>query len=258
MHESSRNKEHAFTLIELILVVTIFVTGFTLLMPNFNAQSVAAVSDKLNRFSTDIRSAFDLAVLNNKAYRLAFHINSGRYWLEEANISNFYLGSGEREGDLSPEGEKEKREEFDLEFEKYMSLAGETYKDPEKDEEIPPNSPVLSAKKQLQYPVWMKVDSIEWGDRFFSPQLIIREMKAEHHVEKVTFEGRDPDENFAYLYFLPKGYVEKAYFHLYYLQGDAIDESREPWTIKTHPHRGEAILMSGKEDIDLERYDDEE
>jgi len=74
-------RERAFTFLEIILVVAIIAIGYSILLPNFNNQSETAIMDKLNRLASDIRSAFDLAVLNHKTYRMVFHLNSGRYWL---------------------------------------------------------------------------------------------------------------------------------------------------------------------------------
>jgi type II secretory pathway pseudopilin PulG len=246
-----KSEESAFTFIEIIIVIAIIASGYAILLPNFSQQSSTQVIDKLNRIGSDIRSAFDLAILNNKAYRLVFHLNSGRYWLEETNASTFYLGSGDKEGDVSEKREKELQEEFNSQFEKYTSLAGEVFKDEKGDQEIPPMSPVLRAKANLQRPTWSKVSSIEWSDRSIAPQLIIKDMRAEHHEQPVTLDSRSSEENFAHIYFLPKGYVERAYIHFYYLKGESIDESQPPWTYVTHPYRGEASLISGLEQIDL-------
>ncbi len=257
----SSDHKRGFTFIELIIVVAIIATGYVVLMPNFNSQSASQVLDKLNRLGSDVRSAFDLAILNHKPYRIVFHLSSGTYWLEETGAENFSLGSGDKDAkevDLSDKKEKEKREEFNNEFEKYTSLAGEVFKDSSGDYEIPPMSPLLKAKTRLQRPIWTRVNSIEWGERILSPQLIIKDMKAEHHTEPVTLDSRDPADNYAHLYFLPSGYVERAYIHLYYLKGDSIDESQQPWTIVTHPYRGEASSLSGLEQVDLSTPQGEE
>lgn len=244
-------RESAFTLIEIAIVISIMAMGYVMLMPNLRTQSVTQVMDKLNRLGSDVRSAFDLAVLTHKPYRMVFHLNSGRYWLEESDAENFYLGTGDKDGDLSEKREKERNEEFASQFEKYTSLAGEVFKDPSGDHEIPPMSPMIRAKDTLKRPVWKQVRSLEWGERELAPQLIIKDMKAEHHLAPATLDGRPSDENFAHIYFLPSGYVERAYIHLYYLKNDTVDESQAPWTIITHPFRGEAHLASGLEQVDL-------
>lgn len=246
-----KRKERAFTLIELAIVISIIAMGYVILMPNLNNQSVTQVMDKLNRLASDVRSAFDLAILNHKPYRLVFHLNSGKYWLEESDTETFYLGSGDKDGDLSEKREKERNEEFLTQFEKYTSLAGEVFKDTSGDHEIPPMSPVIRAKDKLKRPVWKQVSSFEWNERELTPQLIIKDMKAEHHIAPATLEGRPADENYAHIYFLPSGYVERAYIHLYYVKRDAVDESQPPWTVLTHPFRGEASIISGLEQVDL-------
>lgn len=243
--------ERAFTLIEIVIVIAIIGGLYAVIAPNLTVKSTAEVMGKLDRLSGDVRSAFDLAILNHRAYRLVFHLNSGKYWLEETDAQNFYLG-GEKEGDLSEKEEKEKAEEFNQQFDKYMSLAGEAFKDEKGKVEIPQMFPLIRAKDRLQRPKWRKVTSIEWNQRELAPILIIKDMRAEHHREPVTLEGRDSDENFAHLYFLPSGYVERAYFHLYYLKGSgSVDESQPPYTIKTNPYRGEASVINGLEQVDL-------
>ena len=246
-----KTKESAFTLIEIAIVITIIAAGYALLLPNLNNQSMTQVMDKLNRLGSDVRSAFDLAILNHKPYRLVFHLNSGKYWLEESNVETFYLGSGDKEGDLSEKRDKEKNEEFNTQFEKFTSLAGEVFKDASGEHEIPPMSPVIRAKDKLKRPQWTKVNSFEWNERNLDPQLRIKDMKAEHHIAPATIEGRPSDDNYAHIYFLPSGYVERAYIHLYYVKKDAVDESQTPWTITTLPFRGEAKLESGLEQVDL-------
>ena len=242
-------KQHAFTIMEILIVISIIAGAYVIVLPSLNVNSTTEEMDKLNRLASDVRSGFDLAVLNHKAFRIVFHLNSGKYWLETTEAENFYIGSGDKkEGDASPTRAKEQREEFDTQFEKYKSLAGETFKTAKGDAEIPPMSPVVRAKDRLQKPVWTQVKSLEWAERELTPQFIIKDIKVEHSEAPMTLEGRPAEENYAYLYFLPNGYVEKATIHLYYTKGDSIDESKQPWTIVTLPFRGEASLISGLED----------
>ncbi len=261
------SKERAFTFIELVIVIALIAFAYVIAMPNFTAQSTTQVMDKLNRLGGDIRSAFDLAVLNHQAYRIVFELRTGSYWLETTEQESFYLGGGDKEkeksqregeGDLSEKREKEMREEFNVQFEKYTSLAGDSFKDPDTDVEIPPMSPVVRAKERLQKPIWTRVQNIEWTERSLAPQLRIKDMRAEHHLSAVTLEGKEEGQDIVQLYFLPGGYVERAYIHIYYMKGDVIDEAQQPWTIITYPYRGEATLISGNEQVDLANPPEEE
>ncbi len=248
----------AFTLIELIIVIALIASAYTVLMPNFSSQSATEVLSRLDRLSGDVRSAFDLAVLNRKTYRMVFEIHSGLYWLEETEQEDFFLAATkEGEGDPSPKRAKELQDEFDAQFEKYTQLAGETVKDPDSDKEIPPISPILKAKSKLKQAVWKKVESIEWGSRQLTPLLVIKDMQAEHHPVPVTFEGTAAEEGYGHIYFFPSGYVERAYLHIYYMTGNQIDESKAPWTLVTHPYRGEATMESGLEKVDFSVREEE-
>lgn len=257
-HRFTKKNIAAFTLIELIIVIALIASAYTLLLPNFSSQTASEVLSRLDRLSGDVRSAFDLAVLNRKTYRMVFEIHSGLYWLEETDQEDFFLASSkEGEGDPSPKKAKEMQDEFETQFEKYTQLAGEAAKDPDSDKEIPQKTPVLEAKSRLKQAVWKKVESIEWGNRQLTPLLIIKDMQAEHHPAPVTYDGTGSDEAYGHIYFFPSGYVERAYLHIYYMTGSQIDESKAPWTVVTHPYRGEATVESGLEKVDFNVREEE-
>ena len=138
-----------------------------------------------------------------------------------------------------------------------MDLAGQEVKDPDTGEKLPLASPILSAKDRLQKPKWHQVQSLEWGLRKLGPQLIVKDMRSEHHGAPTSLDTVQPEEGYAHIYFLPSGYVERAYLHIYYLKDDKIDESKAPWTVVTHPYQGEASVRSGFEAIDLANLQEE-
>ncbi|MEZ4741102.1 MAG: hypothetical protein R3B45_01410 [Bdellovibrionota bacterium] len=243
--------ESAFTLIEIIIVISLIAFVYAIAMPNLGMMGANEVAVKLGRLNSDIRSAYDLAVLSGKSYRMVFELKSGDYWLEETETPDVKLGDEKTPGDPTEDEILEKKSMFDETFEEYEELAGEEVTNPESDKKIAPESPVLLAKEKLQGPEWTKVDSLEWKKRSLGDGLIIKDMQAEHHQRKVSLEV-DGESARGFIYFLPNGYVEDAYLHIYYTDNDGgINEDKEPYTIKTSPWEGVGTIIDGYEEIDL-------
>ncbi len=252
-----RQHPNAFTLIELIIVIALLAFVIVVAFPNFNFSEESRVSSKLSRLSADVRSAFDLAVLSGRPHRLVFHLGSGDYWLQSTDSQNVLLGDRLVDRDPSPQEERARLEEFDRDFEEYIDLAGESFIDPESEEDIPPASPVLKAKNKLRGPQWFEVKEGEWArKRSLGPELIIKDIQAEHHQQKIDLlESRG--DAFSYIYIQPTGYIEKAVLHLYYrLDETSINDKKPPYTFITQPYDGSAKLLDGYVEIDV-RGDDE-
>ena len=133
-----------FSLIEVIIVMALIAFIYTVAMPQFNMRSGAETATKLNGIAGDIRGAFDLAVLTGKPYRLVIQFNSGDYWLEETDKSNFGLSSDKIDRDPGEQEEKDEAIAFDSKFNDYIEMAGSAVSDPKSGKEIPPESPVLA------------------------------------------------------------------------------------------------------------------
>src|SRR5690606_11657721 len=108
-------------------------------------------------------------------HRLVFRLVSGEYWLESTDNRQAVLGDRLVDGDPLPRGEEERKAEHDERFAQYEDLAGETFRDPETDEKIPPVSPVLKAKDALLGPAWSPVDNLEWQKRSLGNYLMIKD-----------------------------------------------------------------------------------
>lgn len=255
---SKKSHNSGFTLIEIIIVLSLMGFVFTIAMPAIFGPSANEIAGKLGRLTADIRAAYDEAVLKRKYFRLVFNLASGDYWLEMTESTNVKFGDDRFEVDPTEDQEKEVKAEFESQFLEYEDLAGETIHDPDSDKQIKPESPVLNAKDSLAPPVWDVVSSLEWKRRSLGDALIIRDMQAEHHKRKVSIE-EDGEKARAFIYFFPNGYVENAYIHVYYRKGDiGFDEEKEPYTIKTLPWEGVATIVDGLVEIDLTKEDEDE
>ena len=80
-----RATESGFSLIEIILVIAVMGSVFAMIIPNLGVIGTSEAAGKLSTLSGDIRSAYDLAVLNKKPYRMVFQFHSGDYWLESTD-----------------------------------------------------------------------------------------------------------------------------------------------------------------------------
>lgn len=246
-----------FTLIEIILVLAIIVFVYSIAIPQFSLKQESEASTRITRLMGDLRNAYDLAVLSGKTYRIVFMLLSGDYWLEEADRKEVYLGDEKLGRDPTEQEEKEQQEIFEEKFKEYESMAGETYRDPETDEEITPTSPVIEAKDKLKPVEWQKVEDLEWKDRGLGSYIIIQDMQAEHHGEKQTFEELGAEAR-AFVHVFSRGYLEKAVFHIAYRIGDyQIDTEKAPYTITTESFAGTAKMLPGYEEVDLKKAEDE-
>lgn len=243
--------ESGMTLIEIILVVSLMAVIYSVALPQLSIKTGTEVASKLGTLSADVRSAYDMAVLYRKPYRLVFHFASGDYWLESTDDWDFTLGDSHLDHDPSPEEQKEAIETFEEEFKEYETLAGQEIEDPVNERVIKPTSPVVQAKSKLAPAKWTMVENSEWKRRSLGPYLLIMDMMAEHHKTKQTLETLGTNGH-GFLYFFPKGYVEKAVIHVGYRKGEMeVDEKEAPYTITTNPYQGTAESITGYEEPDV-------
>ena len=246
-----------FTLIELILVVTIIAFVYGVALPQLNLKSGAEMATKTGQLAGDIRNGFDLAVLTGKTHRLVIMFNSGEYWLEQADRAFVYLGDDKLGRDPTAEEEKEAAEIFENEFIEIEELAGEIVVDPEEEKEIKPISPLIEAKDKLKPPVWTRIQSMEWSGRSIGPFMMVQSMQAEHHGQMQTIDDLG-EEARGFIYFFPEGYVEKAVIHIAVKKEDFVpDDEEEPFTLITSPYNGTATVYGQYREVDVHRDEDE-
>ncbi len=248
----TRRGEEGFSLIETIIVVSLIAFVYTVALPQLSLKTGTEVANKLNQLASDVRNAYDFAVLSKKTYRMVFVLNSGDYWLEEADRPDVILGNERIGHDATEDEEKEEMVAFDTKFEEFKELAGAEVQDPEKDgKPIMPTSPVLSAKNSLRKARWTRVDTLEWSERTLGTNLLIKDMQAEHHGQKQELAELG-EKGRAMIYFFPAGYVQRAYLHVFYKKDELVpDESQQPYTVITKPFEGTADVIPGYQEVDV-------
>ncbi len=239
------------TIIELLIVISIIALMTVVAVPNFNIVPGTEAAQKLGTLLGDVRAGYDMAVLNRKPYRLAFEFRTGDYWLEQTERQDFLLGDEELDRDPTPEETKDKEATFEEDLKRYKELAGKEVEDSENERVIAPSSPLLAAASRLKPAKWTMVDDVEWGKRSLGPSFVIRSMQTEHLQRLQTLEELGSD-GYAYLYFFPQGYVERAVIHI--APADLEDKAKLDeltYTIQTQPFEGMAQAETGYKEVDL-------
>lgn len=249
------NGNQGFTLFEVIIVASLFAMAYVVVAPRLNTVFTANVEVKLGRLQSDFKSAFDMAMLHNKNFRLAFDFKSSTYWLEMTESKNIFLGDKSTGRDLSPKEVEEGLEEFEEKFEVFEDLNGQSRKDSETGEDIKIETPLIAAKdrlKELKFASWGAVQNLEWKRRSIGPNLVIMGVRAEHHAEYQSFEEL-ADEGVAYIYFFPNGYIEKAYMHIGFSDfKGGIDDSKKPYTLVVDSYAGVVNIETGQKEVSLD------
>lgn len=250
---STHLAEGGFSLMEMIIVIALAALMFVVAAPSFTLTEETEAAQKLGALAGDIRAAYDTTVLSRKPHRLVFSFGSGDYWLESTDREDFFMGDEKLDRDPTPEEIQDRKAMFEEEFEQYKLLAGKEVEDPEEERVVKPTSPLMAAKDKLAPVEWKAVEDAEWSVRKLGPQFGIRSMQAEHHGRLQTFEELGA-EGFAYLYFFPQGYVERAVIHV--APADPNDRERydeRTYTIVTEPYEGLADISSGFKEVDITR-----
>jgi prepilin-type N-terminal cleavage/methylation domain-containing protein len=255
------NRPKGFSLVEIVIVIALIGTVYVIAMPQWGVQSAAETSATLGRLSGDFRSAFDLAVLSGKPYRMVFKLSSGEYWLEslEGELDGaFTLGQEGIPSDPSKEEQEAQIQRFEDDFAQYKELGEQTVSHPTKDEKITGSSPVLEAKNQLKPKKWTQYQSSEWSKRTIGPGLGFRAIYAEHHMgPQVLEDPQGQEELLAFIYILPQGYLEKATLYIYpRLNSKTLDMDSNPYRVVTLSYQGEARVESvSKDNLDFNRLE---
>lgn len=249
-----RRGQAGFTLIEIILVITLIAAAYSAIAPDFSLNTAAERSSRIGQFAEDFRKAYDMSVLYKRPYRLVIGLGTDIYWLETTEAKDFYLGTDKAERDGGKEAYEEEVERLNQEFEEYKEVAGTEVSDPTNDRVIPPASPVLAAKEALMPTEWVPVVDDTWGEKKLGSSLVFQDAWAEHHnqLQTATLYAEADEAPKVYIYFFPSGYVERAVIHIAAKASETeLDPSIQPYTLLTEPHLGTVTTESGYNDVQI-------
>lgn len=72
-----------FTLIEMLVVISLIVMIFVLAMPNISSSFRLSLSSTARGMASVITEAYNASVITGKVYRVAFDLKKNTYWIEQ-------------------------------------------------------------------------------------------------------------------------------------------------------------------------------
>ncbi|MCY4381026.1 MAG: hypothetical protein OXC40_05615 [Proteobacteria bacterium] len=243
------SSDHAMTLLEVVLVTVLLAGMLTYAVPMLLPATDQAPF--MSQVQSEIKSAYDTAVLTGVPHRLVFDFSKRSIHLERITayspLERFILPSFAADGLTLDQAKREKEENY----EKWLQFGKVEVVDYERDRVIPPVSPLNRAKAQLVGHRWDQVSGyghapLRWSSEVYVSRYYIEHMSGERVRTVVDQKGAS---ELAYLHFLPKGYVERAYIVFRELVGSRIDDNRPPYVITTLPYEGVSLLTSTEEGL---------
>ena len=112
----NRKSRRAFTLLELIIVITILALTATFVLPNISAIFGLGMKGACVEVGEMIRFTYNQAVIKNKVFRIVYDLEGDNYWIEYGEpIEEEKKKEGEEEETRSKEAKKEEENEEEKE-----------------------------------------------------------------------------------------------------------------------------------------------
>lgn len=183
--------KNGFSLIEILVVVAIIASIYSLILPNLITDSGVSENNKLEVLSADISGLIDSSILANSYHRIEFKKN-GEYILSKTESEYIDPNVMQSEDDLTLLQER---------FEEYKILAGDDI-ELEGDKKIKRKTPVLvSFEKILKRPDWQIIKK-----RKLSPELTINDL----HLKRLGGTVKLEDKDSVSVYIKPNGNIERT------------------------------------------------
>ncbi len=226
-----------FTILELMGVLALAALLITTVTLSVRNVTKAELRSNANRLAATMRSTFTKAVTRNLYLRLVLDLESGEYWVEQAE-NRFLIGAAKEEDEL-----KDRLEEGDDKWKqaaKVLELGGGYRID---------NAPGMAKEDDPEsgVPRMHRVPATESKDTVVKRETLSRNLSFDGvmtgHQREVREEGN------AYIYFFPNGMVERAYIY--------IGDGTKTFTIMTQPLTGRIVIEPYEVEIPRD-FDEEE
>jgi general secretion pathway protein H len=204
---TSRARNHGFTLIELVITISLMVMIMAMVVPSVSNITGINLKTSASRLAGAIRFTYDLAARKNSSFRVVFDLDENTYWVESSS-EKFLLDRQKTEvsdGELQPPDEEKRSRRFTS---RSFIESGDMWK-PKSRASFSDFAGPMTKKAKL--PDGISIDDV-W---------------VEHQDDRVT-AGK------AYLYCFPTGMTERAVIHL-------VDDDQDVYTLSV-----EALLGSVK------------
>lgn len=207
---------NGFTLLELLIALAIIGLILSLVVGRVGKLLEREMKQSASRFASTLRYLYNKSVSEGVTLRLVLDIEESRYWVE-GTTETFTLTREEEEERKTENGKQ--RTETETE-------------NGEPTEEAPSIQP-KEATFSPQESYLLKPVSLPKGVYF-------KDVYAEHQIERL-------DKGRAFIYFFPRGYVERSVIHL----RDAKDEVH--YTLEVNPITGRVKIERGYKELEIER-----
>lgn len=214
-----------FSLIELLIVLTIVAIVSGAVVVSFRSLRRATARSAAGRLGAAIRYTYDRAVTTGSYYRLVFDLGEQQYWAERSE-ARFFIGRDKERmaggKGLADEDEAEREKKRKADAERQPTMQG-----PGAQALLPPPEPQRARFESFRDANLPKVTLR--GAR-------VRDLWTRRQKEPYT-EGR------AYLYFFPDGHTERALIHM-------ADEDGDVYSLVVHPLTGRVEMKPGDVEMD--------
>ncbi len=229
----STPRRHGFTLIEMMVALTIVVIMFAAVIYGVGALTGARAKESSTELAGVIRNLYDTAALSGKTCRLVFDLPGEREesgsvtWRAECAKSGI-TAAAKRDEELKAAGNKKGKDQIAANDARFKRLDND-------------GQPSL---QDLQDREKNRVDAAAKFSSFQSDDVVEKHLPPGVKVEVWTAKQKDKVKSgTAYLYFFPQGFTERAQVWL--------KQGTNAWTVTISPLTGKTVIFS--EDLEVPR-----
>lgn len=221
-----------FTLIEMMVALTIAVTLFAAVVYGVGAITGARAKESSTQLAGVIRNLYDTAALTGRTCRLVFELPSERdkeaavSWRAECAKSGVTAGA-KRDDELRAAGDKRGKDKL-ADDQRFKRL----------------DSDGAPSVQELQEREKNRVEEMAKFSSFKNDDVVERKLPPAIHIEVWTAKQKNKvTSGPAYLYFFPQGFTERSQIW--------IKQGNNTWTLTVAPLTGKTVIFS--DDIEVPR-----
>jgi prepilin-type N-terminal cleavage/methylation domain-containing protein len=255
LNKPRHNRPQAgFTLLEIILVLSIFGSIAAIILPNIGLTIGSKMSMALRELSGTMRATYDNSILSGRINRLVLNLQTGEYWIEEAP-----LGFSGRPSALSIDKSAAEQRLEDSRarlIEELDKAASEQRKagggNAERSYGI--RSILVAQRAVLKETKWAEIEDAILTRRRLPTGLLFWSVATEGMSRALSYsELRDGET--AFIYFFPWGEAIRAQIQLASQapEGGGLDEKSPRNTLSLDSLSGQSSILEGLQDAEFLR-----
>lgn len=249
-----KHPQAGFTLLEIILVLAIFGSVASVILPNIGLTVGSRMSMALRELSGTMRATYDNAVLSGRINRLVVNLKSGEYWVEMAPVGF----SGRPSAQSSDKSATEQRledsrarliEDLDKATADTRRAGGGN-----SDRAYGVRSILVAQRGVLKEAKWAEIEDAILTRRRLPTGLLFWSVAVEGMTRALGYNDlRDGDT--AFVYFFPWGEANRAQIQLASQapEGGGLDEKSPKNTLALDALSGQSSILEGLQDAEFLR-----